>query len=82
MVPSAGERTTHTDITLIDFRATTEIKASSCLITQRNWRTEKHQHVIRSLFLFFFIGMLYLNNVTTSQNSAVAVSRQTQTPTI
>lgn len=33
-------------------------------------------------FFLFFIGMLYLNNVTTSQNSAVAVSRQTQTPTI
>lgn len=57
----------HTHITLIVFRTTIEIKASSCLITQRR-QTQKHQYVIRSLFLFF-IGILYLNNVTTSQKT-------------
>lgn len=39
----------------------------------------KKQNTIRSLFLLF-IGMLYLNNITISQNSANTVSQQTQSP--
>jgi len=67
MAPSAGENLTLTVLQGLIF-----------------WRNRRLQHMIRSLCLFFvfFIGMLYLNNVTTSQNSANNVSHQTQTPKI